>query len=567
MRALLAYCIHSRIRHFTRLVQPGIVDDLFDSFHSSLIDEHFAGVALPACFQPIHLDHRELASLSSEFGGHGLVRFGPSASAMQAAVAAAGAFAADDDTSTLAARASHSDAGWFGSWAAVWSYARSWFAPLRGQSLATRVASGQQPFRRSVQAASDRIFAARAAVSLHPHLGQLPPHFRLPSVYSHLTDGRLSPATVPLGGGGGGPPGPIGDQPPPPSATLLYSLDDLDSVSHVHAHRASSATVSALEFLRLYSSASPAGRARLLDGSAGAGPTSWRHRVPVPDSPFIFHHPDDHASALAWDSLVRPPQGGSDAVCRTCTASGRPADIALDGRHLVTCPHGLRLHTLCHNPTRDTLVSILDHAFGSDRVIAERPGSMKAITDWMSTTGTLLRKRPDIVLVGLDGPRSYVLIDIKTIDVAGPTWIATAHTDTSRLAAHRVKEEAGLGEYFVDGDASAAAPAFTSFRLVTFVVSTFGSLGAQAQSLITSISGKVGRSVPASLLDQTSWATPSFAPFVRMAMTMAVRRQMALGVRSLHCSAADAARIPRAAQPIDPSVSLDRPPDPAPAAP
>ena len=247
-------------------------------------------------------------------------------------------------------------------------------------------------------------------------------------------------------------------------------------------------------------------------------------------------------------------------------AAGRPADVALDGRHLVTCPHGLRLHTLCHNPTRDTLVSILDHAFGTDRVIAERPGSMAAILQWMGTTGSLLKKRPDIVLAGLDGPRSYVLIDIKTIDTAGPTWISTAHTDSSRLAAHRVKEEEGPDDYFRDGDAASAAPPSTSFRLVTFVISTFGALGDQAQALISSISGKVGRSVPASLLDQATWATPTFAPYIRMAMTMAVRRQLAFGVRSLHCSAAEAARVPSATLPTDPDVSLDRS-LPAPAAP
>ena len=217
----------------------------------------------------------------------------------------------------------------------------------------------------------------------------------------------------------------------------------------------------------------------------------------MPESPFTFHHPDDFAAALAWDCLIRPPSGGDTAVYR--------------------------------DPTRDALVSILDHTFGSDRVIAERPGSMAAIRSFMDTTGSLLLKRPDVVIRGLDGPRSYVLIDIKTIDTAGPTWISTAHTDTSRLAAHRVKEEEGPAEYFPSADPREACGPGTSMRLVTFVVSTFGALGAQAQSLISTLSTRAGRAVPSSLLDQTSWATPTLAPFVRMTMTMAVRRQIAHG--------------------------------------
>ena len=151
-----------------------------------------------------------------------------------------------------------------------------------------------------------------------------------------------------------------------------------------------------------------------------------------------------------------------------------------------------------------------------------------------------------------------VLIDIKTIDTAGPTWISTAHTDTSRLAAHRVKEEEGPAEYFPSADPRQACGPGTSMRLVTFVVSTFGALGAQAQSLISTLSTRAGRAVPSSLLDQTSWATPTLAPFVRMTMTMAVRRQIAHGVRRFHCSAADAARQPPVLVPVDPTRSLDR---------
>ena len=43
---------------------------------------------------------------------------------------------------------------------------------------------------------------------------------------------------------------------------------------------------------------------------------------------------------------------------------------------------------------------------------------------------------PDIILRDYDRPNSYVLIDIKTLDAAGSTHIATHHTDRSRLSAH-----------------------------------------------------------------------------------------------------------------------------------
>ena len=45
-------------------------------------------------------------------------------------------------------------------------------------------------------------------------------------------------------------------------------------------------------------------------------------------------------------------------------------------------------------------------------------------------------KVPDIVLENFDGPRSFTIIDVKTFDPAGPTHIATNHTDRTRLAAH-----------------------------------------------------------------------------------------------------------------------------------
>ena len=69
------------------------------------------------------------------------------------------------------------------------------------------------------------------------------------------------------------------------------------------------------------------------------------------------------------------------------------------------------------------------------------------------------------------------------------------------------------------------------FRLVTFVVSTFGSFGPAAQTLLRDLGRRVGRGVPLSLLDESTWAAPSFAPFARMAVGCAVRRGLAEAIK------------------------------------
>ena len=67
-------------------------------------------------------------------------------------------------------------------------------------------------------------------------------------------------------------------------------------------------------------------------------------------------------------------------------------------------------------------------------------------------------------------------------------------------------------------------------RLVTFAVSTFGAFGAQAQTFLDAVARRCGRSVPGSLLDEASWATPSFAPFARAVLTLTLRRSLAMVV-------------------------------------
>ena len=50
-------------------------------------------------------------------------------------------------------------------------------------------------------------------------------------------------------------------------------------------------------------------------------------------------------------------------------------------------------------------------------------------------------------------------------------------------------------------------------RVLTFVISTFGAFGAQAQALIKDIGRRTNLFVPPSLSHETSWATSSITTF------------------------------------------------------
>ena len=77
-------------------------------------------------------------------------------------------------------------------------------------------------------------------------------------------------------------------------------------------------------------------------------------------------------------------------------------------------------------------------------------------------------------------------------------------------------------DYFGGTEQQPGAPP-RRMRLVTFVVSEFGSFGEQAAALVRALASRVGRSVPSSLIDESSWATPSFAPFARSAIALIVQ--------------------------------------------
>ena len=147
------------------------------------------------------------------------------------------------------------------------------------------------------------------------------------------------------------------------------------------------------------------------------------------------------------------------------------------------------------------------------------------------------------------GP-SFTLIDVKTFDPSASSIVDHHHTSVTPRARHRELERRDTPrQYF-----GVARPP-PAMRLVTFVVSVFCSFGEQAQALLRSLSMRCGRSVPPTLIEESSWATPLFAPFARMSISLACRRALAAALRESVVS--DPRRVaPAAPGPSDPSRSF-----------
>ena len=67
-------------------------------------------------------------------------------------------------------------------------------------------------------------------------------------------------------------------------------------------------------------------------------------------------------------------------------------------------------------------------------------------------------------------------------------------------------------------------------RLIPLTVSTHGAFGPEVMPFLADLGKRAGSCVPVSLLDCATWAAPRFAPFVRMAVSHAVRRGLAEAV-------------------------------------
>jgi len=142
--------------------------------------------------------------------------------------------------------------------------------------------------------------------------------------------------------------------------------------------------------------------------------------------------------------------------------------------------------------------------------------------------GACLLETPDLHLVLQDfhAPRSFTIIDIKIVDPSAASYVKA--TAKSALHRHRALETAGPRDYF---GPSRRPPPGARIRVVTFVISTFGSLGAQAQALIKDIDRRTNLFVPFSLAHETSWATSSITTFLRSALTFQVRKRVAVILR------------------------------------
>ena len=434
--------------------------------------------------------------------------------------------------------------------AAVWHYARAWVWPLNGRQLLHTGPAPPLPYQAAIADAWSLILSAHAAAAAHPHTHLLPTD-SLPTIHTFFDDGPLTPATQPLGA-----PAPLAA--PQLSAHLLCP-DRLDDTCLPHAQRAASAVVSSAAFLALYSSpaTTAAGRARLLDGSVALGPsTTWR-RVPVapppsPEQPLplstpapLFAFPADkpHLApiALALDLLLDPPVDG-DGPCTVCIHPSCAASpvVAHGERHYLRCPHGMRLGASVHHPVVRQLIALLDHVFSPSAVIGERgPGThgTASVASWLQDHPGVAHS-PDIVVRTATG--RYILIDVKTLDVTSVSHIAAHHTDRLRLPAHvHAAEHCRRAEY----GTLPSLPGIT-MELVVVVVSTTGAIGQGGQRFIDELARRTGGHVPPTLLDQATWAAPTFGAFARMALSFAARRGLAAAV------AASLRRVPSPPLPL-----------------
>ena len=256
----------------------------------------------------------------------------------------------------------------------------------------------------------------------------------------------------------------------PNRPSLLIPPNHLNHQSPERVQTSISAIISGLAFCDLYHAASNSGKARLLDGASSLGPSTWLTRIPKSTRFRFLESGIDPISARAVDLLACPPHL-LHKHCLSCSYHTSPAlqPLGDDARHFVRCPKGLRLHSTVSDGVRDKLAYISKRC--NIRIIAERPGSHRQMSNFMLREGSSLLKQPDIIIPDLDGPRSFTLIDVKIFDPAAPSF-----ADSSAKSAqhrHRALEAAGPREYF---GASRRPPLGSRMRICTFVVSSFGSL-------------------------------------------------------------------------------------------
>ena len=141
------------------------------------------------------------------------------------------------------------------------------------------------------------------------------------------------------------------------------------------------------------------------------------------------------------------------------------------------------------------------------------------MTSFRQCEGAFLLKTPDLLLTDFDAPRSSAIVDIKIVDSsAAACYVNSQHH--LQISSSRHTEPWRLPVpvttlYF--GPSRRPPPGARMRVLVTFVTSTFGSFGVQAQALIKDIGRRTNLFVPPSLSPETSWATSSITTFLRSA--------------------------------------------------
>ena len=93
------------------------------------------------------------------------------------------------------------------------------------------------------------------------------------------------------------------------------------------------------------------------------------------------------------------------------------------------------------------------------------------------------------------------------------------------------------------------------------MTSTFGAFGPDALALLRTLSRRSGRTVPPSLLEEASWATPVFASFARMSLSLSMRRSLAYRLREAGVTESEARVLARQPAPVpeDPDRAFDAP--------
>ena len=111
--------------------------------------------------------------------------------------------------------------------------------------------------------------------------------------------------------------------------------------------------------------------------------------------------------------------------------------------------------------------------------IAERPLSHRQMTSFRQREGAFLLKTPDLVLADFDAPRSITIVDIKIVDPAAASYVKS--TAKSALQGAIVPWRLPAPVTITLGHPGGPPPG-ALMRVVTFIVSTFDSLGACSSS-------------------------------------------------------------------------------------